>query len=428
MGSVLDWAEKLWTGEVTFDTFIERHSYAGLNAIEEIAERTIFYNSYSNVTAFETDDGLVLVDTGTFFNQEEVFQAIRSWSAARLNTAIFTHGHVDHIFTVPLFAKEAKERGWVPPRVVAHEEVARRFDRYILTSGYNSVINQRQFAHLIAGVIGSATIEWPISYTYPDTTYGKSMSLSVGGLRFELNHARGETDDHTWVWVPQRKVLCTGDLIIWVVPNAGNPQKVQRYCAEWAEALQKMAGLKAKVLCPGHGVVVVGEERVRQMLLETAEFLQSLHDQTVQLMNQGATLDTVLHTVRPPAHLEGRPFLQPIYDEPQYIVRNVWRLYGGWYDGNPAHLKPAPEAQLALEIARLAGGIPALIERAHTLVQEGDLRLACHLIEWAVAAAPQDRTVHELRAEIYGRRADHERALMTMNIFRSAERDSRAAM
>jgi alkyl sulfatase BDS1-like metallo-beta-lactamase superfamily hydrolase len=227
--------------------------------------------------------------------------------------------------------------------------------------------------------------------------------------------------------VPERRVLCPGDLIIWAVPNAGNPQKVQRYCIEWARALRKMAALNAKVLSPGHGIIVVGEERVRQILTETAEFLESLHDQTVQLMNQGATLDTILHTVRSPAHLEGRPFLQPVYDEPQYIVRNVWRLYGGWYDGNPAHVKPAPEAQQAAEIAGLAGGLPALLERASALLQEGDLRLACHLIEWALAAAPQDRLVHEVRAEIYRRRADEERATMTINIFRAAERDSRAA-
>jgi alkyl sulfatase BDS1-like metallo-beta-lactamase superfamily hydrolase len=416
MGALLDLAEKLWTGEITTD---ERHPFAGGGEIEEIADRTVFYHSFANVTAFETDDGLVLVDAGTFFHQDIVFQAIRDWSAARLDTAIFTHGHVDHVFCVPLFANEAKQRGWSPSRVVAHEGVPRRFDRYILTAGYNSVINQRQFAQ---------TVEWPTSYTYPDITYNSSMTLSVGDLRFELNHARGETDDHTWVWVPERKVLCTGDLIIWAIPNAGNPQKVQRYCAEWATALRTMAGLNARVLCPGHGVVVVGEERVRRMLLETAELLQALHDNTLRLMNQGESLDTILHTVRTPEHLQDRPFLQPVYDESQYVVRNIWRLYGGWYDGNPARLMPAPEAQQAAEIVRLAGGVSALVERAGSLSQEGDLRLACHLIEWALAAAPKERAVHEVRAEIYGRRADQERALMTRNIFRAAERESRAAI
>jgi alkyl sulfatase BDS1-like metallo-beta-lactamase superfamily hydrolase len=412
MGAILDLSNKLWSGELTTD---ERHPFAGLDVGEEVAEGVLFYHSFANVTAFETDEGIVLVDAGTFLNKEFVFDAIREWSKKRVDTVVFTHGHVDHVFCVPLFADEAKENGWAPPRVVAHEALPPRFERYKLTAGYNSVINSRQF---------SQTIKWPTDYTYPDATYSKSMTLSVGGLRFELHHARGETDDHTWVWNPDRRVLCTGDLIIWAVPNAGNPQKVPRYCIEWANALREMAALNAEVLCPGHGVCVVGEDRVRQVLCETAELLESLHEQTVGLMNEGATLDKIIHTVRVPDHLVDRPFLRPVYDDSQYIVRNIWRLYGGWYDGNPARLRPAPDAQQAEEIARLAGGVSVLVERARELLGAGDERLACHLIEWAVKAAPEDKEAHAARAEIYGKRAEQERALMTTGVFRWAERES----
>ena len=37
-------------------------------------------------------------------------------------------------------------------------------------------------------------------------------------------------------------------------------------------------------------------------------------------------------------------YLRAIYDEPEFIIHNIWRLYGGWYDGNPSRLKPAPDA------------------------------------------------------------------------------------
>ena len=64
----------------------------------------------------------------------------------------------------------------------------------------------------------------------------------------------------------------------------------------------------------------------------------------------------ILHAVKPPAHLAERPYLQPTYDDPEYVVRNVWRLYGGWYDGVPSHLRPAREVEIGREVARLAGG------------------------------------------------------------------------
>ena len=59
-------------------------------------------------------------------------------------------------------------------------------------------------------------------------------------------------------------MLYTGDLFIWAAPNAGNPQKVQRYAREWAAALRAMASRGAEVLLCGHGVPVFGRERVAQ--------------------------------------------------------------------------------------------------------------------------------------------------------------------
>ena len=53
-------------------------------------------------------------------------------------------------------------------------------------------------------------------------------------------------------------------------------------------------------------------------------------------------------------------------------MRNVWRLYGGWYDGNPARLKPPPAAALAAEVAALAGGAGRLADRALALADAGD--------------------------------------------------------
>ena len=71
--------------------------------------------------------------------------------------------------------------------------------------------------------------------------------------------------------------------------------------------------------------------------------------QTLALMNVGAPLDRVIHEVEVPAHLGDQPYLRPIYDHPQFLVRNIWRLYGGWYDGEPDHLLPAPRAEQARE-------------------------------------------------------------------------------
>ena len=119
-----------------------------------------------------------------------------------------------------------------------------------------------------------------------------------------MHHGRGETDDaDVDVRSPSGRCCAPGDLFIWAAPNAGNPQKVQRYAGDWAAALREMAALDAEMMLPGHGLPIFGADRVREALTDTAELLESLEAQTLALMNQGVTLDHVLHDVEMPEHL-----------------------------------------------------------------------------------------------------------------------------
>jgi alkyl sulfatase BDS1-like metallo-beta-lactamase superfamily hydrolase len=410
---LLELADQLFTGALPI---AHHHPMSTSGELAEPQPGLAFVDAFANSAAVDTEDGLVVVDTSGVFHAKQVHATMRRWSQSRLDTAIFTHGHIDHVFGVDLYEEDARTNGWAPPRVIAHEAIAARFERYVMTAGYNAVINQRQFK--------VPELRWPIDYRMPDETYRDTMRISVGGEDFELYHDRGETDDATWVWSPARKVLFAGDMFIWASPNCGNPQKVQRYARDWAVAFRKMIALEPEVLLPGHGLPIVGADRVRQALTEGAELLESLVEQTLTMMNEGARLDDILHTVKAPAHLLERPYLHAIYDEPEFVVRNIWRLYGGWYDGNPAHLKPASDTALARELADLAGGASRLAERARELAATGDLRLAGHLAELAAQAAPDDKAVHAARAEVFGARAKEEASTMSKGIFSWAEHES----
>ncbi len=207
---VLDLADRLWTGEITTS---ELHPLSPSAGMADVADGVGFVPSFANVSAVSTEDGLVLVDTGSAFMAASIHETLRAWNPGRLHTAVYSHGHIDHVFGVPVWAAEAAEAGWPEPVVVAHEALPARFDRYIKTAGYNGIINRRQF--------DIESLEWPTEYRYPDRTYRDHLELDIGGTRAELHHAKGETDDHTWTWFPGSKVLCCGDLFIWASPNAG---------------------------------------------------------------------------------------------------------------------------------------------------------------------------------------------------------------
>lgn len=414
MTDLLERAERMWLGKARGD---DGSPLSGAMELAEVAAGTAFLSGFGNVSAFRTPEGLVLVDTGSERLAPKLLASLRGWTGDPVHTVVYSHGHIDHVMGIFGLDQEAASSGHPAPRVVAHENVPARFDRYRLMVGYNTIVDRRQSL--------GPTLEWPTEYRQPDQTYSVSTSFDVGGERFELHHGKGETDDHTWTWVPARGTLCTGDLFVWASPNAGNPQKVQRYPAEWAAALGEMAALGAEILLPGHGLPILGADRVRQALTEAADLLDSLVEQTYALMNEGASIDRVIHEVRAPEHLLERPYLRPINDDPEFVVRNVWRLNGGWFGGNPAELKPARDSDLAAEIASLAGGQGRLSERARELAEQGDLRLAGHLAELAVLAAPQDPEANAVHAEVFERRAETESSLVARNIFAAAAEESR---
>jgi len=246
----------------------------------------------------------------------------------------------------------------------------------------------------------------------------------MGDLDVNLHFGKGETDDHTWAWIPQLKAICAGDFFIWNFPNAGNPQKVQRYPVEWAEVLRKMAGLDAELLLPSHGLPIQDQARIKTVLLEAASALELVVKQTLEMMNSGATLNEIIHAVKVPDEVISKPYLVPRYDDPEFIVNNIWRLYGGWYDGDPANLKPARTDQLAEEYSALAGGAINLAKRAQILAESDELRLACHLVEMAKLSEPDNVEIHQIRADVYDQRRQAESSLMAKGIYGNASTDS----
>lgn len=394
--------------------------------LSTITDDIAMVEAFSHCILFKTDDGLVAFDTSGVQGGGRVVEAIRGWSDEAFNSLVYTHGHLDHVGGSGAFMADAESKGSPRPKVIGHENVPRRFERYNFTSGYNLVINQRQFGQFSRRGydLGDEGRFLPESAASPDVTYHDQMTFTVGGLDIQLKHARGETDDHTWAYLPRHNAICAGDFFIWCFPNAGNPQKVQRYPVEWAAAMRDMARQGAELFLPAHGLPIAGADRIRRVLTDVAESLEFLVTETIQRMNDGATLDDIVQEVKiDPAVLE-KPYLRPTYDEPEFIVRNIWRQYGGWYDGNPAHLKPAPEEQLAAEIASLSGGATKLAERAQALA-ESDPRLACHLIEFAARAEPHNGDIHAIRAAVYQSRRDRELSLMSKGIFGAAANESK---
>jgi glyoxylase-like metal-dependent hydrolase (beta-lactamase superfamily II) len=132
---LMDYAERMWRGEIGMDGLLTDGSLWGV--AHELTDGVAVVAGFSNVIVFRTGEGLLLFDTGVEFAAQAAHQAVRRWCADPVRYAIYSHGHVDHVGGLAPFDAEPGPR----PVVIAHEAVAKRFDRYRLTTGYNELVN-----------------------------------------------------------------------------------------------------------------------------------------------------------------------------------------------------------------------------------------------------------------------------------------------
>jgi alkyl sulfatase BDS1-like metallo-beta-lactamase superfamily hydrolase len=407
--------------------------------LSEVADGLSMVESFSHTVAWDSGEGLVCFDASHVNSGEQIVSELAKWRPGKINSLVYTHGHIDHVGGSGAFVAHNANNGFGDFRVIGHENVQRRFTRYRDTESWNILINARQFGG-VRDDLGMTNDLRPAAggkrlpfFLPPDTAdvsdvVGDFASYTIGGEVIEFHHGKGETDDHLWSWFPNKKWVVTGDFVIWNFPNAGNPQKVQRWPIEWAQTLRRIIAKEPELLLPAHGLPIAGKERIARVLDEIATALENLVHDVVSMMNNGATLDEIIHTVRVPADTLALPYLRPLYDEPEFVVRGIWRQFGGWWDGAPSRLKPARDAVVGAEIAQLSGGADVVARRALQLAESGDLRLACHLADFAGWAEPNNPEVHKIRADIYEMRRKHETSLMAKGIFKGASRESEAVV
>ena len=257
------------------------------------------------------------------------------------------------------FDDEARAKGVPLPRVLAHEAMPARFERYKLTAGYNSCINTRQF---------QMPITWPDRRSRaPDVLFAWRPHRRSGSRGGASSPRAARRTTILVGLIPSKKLLCTGDLFLWCCPNARNLQKVQRYPNATGRRRSDDGDCSARRRSPrATGVPIVGADRVKQALSETAELLETLHDRTVEMINAGARLRGHRPCGARAPSLLGRPYPAAELPTSPSSIRSqrVAALWCGGWDGDPSRPEPAPREVPARSSRPLAGGVEKPAARA----------------------------------------------------------------
>jgi len=315
---------------------------------------------------------------------------------------IITHGHADHKGATSVFQDGGT------PQIIARPPAETTLARY----GELASIRRERGKHQFGSDLDPADKFDGIAPVYRPTggvqagvveptrlMESEREELSIAGVDLVLLAGPGESPDHLLVWLPEKRVLFGGDNFYMSFPNLYAIRGISyRDVSQWVDTLDSMIKLDAEVLITGHARPVVGASAVNAVLSDYREAIDYVLTSTLEGANLGMTPDELAATVRLPAHLAEKPYLQEYYGVLEWSVRSIYTGYLGWFDGNPTRLFPlAPRAE-AERMIRLAGSRENLLETAREALETGDYQWACQLLDHLLVLTPDSKELKQLKA------------------------------
>jgi alkyl sulfatase BDS1-like metallo-beta-lactamase superfamily hydrolase len=254
--------------------------------------------------------------------------------------------------------------------------------------------------------LGQTTSTGTVSLIAPtvDIT-ATGQELTVDGVRMVFQLAPGtEAPAEMHFFFPHRKALCMAENATHTLHNiltlrgavVRDPHAWARYLTEAIE----LFGGQTDVVFASHHWPTWGRDRVIEFLGLQRDLYAYLHDQTMRLINQGYTGAEIAEQFQLPPALQRAWHTHGYYGSVSHNVKAIYQRYMGWYDGNPARLWQHPPQEAAKRYVAFMGGADAVVAKARTSYQEGDLRWAAQVLDHVVFAEPGHQPGRALLADV----------------------------
>lgn len=351
--------------------------------VRRVADNVYYATGVGNTIMVTTGDGVVIFDTGLVLQSAAQLRLLQEQvSDASVRYVVLSHSHADHV---------GGTRLWMGPgtQVVAHRQFSEE-QRYLTElEPYLHGRNRTLFPWIPEQPTDIELLRY--GGILPDISVAEAQvyAFEVGGVRFEAIAAAGaEGADNLVLWLPEQKILLSGDFFGPQFPQFPNVftmrgEKVRKPM-EYVASLDRLLPLAPEIIVPSHMNPTVGAQTIRDGMQRIRDAVQYVHDATVAGMNAGRTVYELMREIHLPPELD----LVQNHGKVDWAVKSIWEYYATWFHfDSTTELYPIPARDVYAEIGA-AAGTQALLSLAGNYLQDEQPVHALHVLEVALAAVP----------------------------------------
>ena len=261
--------------------------------IRQISDNVFYATGVGNTFMVRTSEGNVIFDTGLILQSAKQLRMLKEEvSDGPVKYVVVSHSHADHSGGTKLWLEKGTQ-------VIAHGDFEEE-QRYLTELepyfyGRNRTLfpwipEERPDIEMLryGGIEPDITVaDWEV------------YSFTLGGVEFQIIGTPGaEGADNVVLWLPQEKILLTGDFFGPQFPQFPNVftmrgEKVRKPM-EYVKSLDLLLALEPEVIAPSHLHPTRGKEQIAADMTRIRDAVQYVHDATVAGMNAGKSMGQLM--------------------------------------------------------------------------------------------------------------------------------------
>ncbi len=345
-----------------------------------------------NAHIITTKSGDVLFDTGLSTQVPKQIKVLNdAVDDLNISHIIVSHSHADHQGGVKFWKDDETQ-------IITHAEFAEE-QRYLTElQDYFWGRNRTLFPFMPETPPRLNLLAYGGVEPTQTVSNGEPLKFSQGGVEFEIYALPGaEGADNIVLWLPQKKILFSGDFFGPFFPQFPNiftmrGEKIRKP-AEYIQSLNVIISLGPDMIVPSHKDPIIDKVIIDSGLVKMRDAVGYVHDAVVDGMNAGKTVEQLMTDIKLPPNLS----LTQQHGKVSWAVKSIWEYYATWFHfDKTTELYAVPQDNVYVDIVSLAGGA-ALTQKAQDYIAQDKPLEALHILNMVLGVQMDNKMALEAR-------------------------------